>query len=160
MMRQLLRDCIAVSVVSGLLLKLCPDTGARRVAALLSAVLLCLTVIRPLKDFDFDAYATQSARLHEAEEALNRRAAKVSERLDRLVMEERYAAYLSDKAAESGLDGIRVELQLQWGLDGLWVPYAAHITGSWDDKDAARFKKLLTTELGIPPERQYWYQDE
>ena len=76
MMRQLLRDCIAVSVVSGLLLKLCPDTGARRVAALLSAVLLCLTVIHPLMDFDFDAYATQSARLLEAVVALNRRAAK------------------------------------------------------------------------------------
>lgn len=160
MMRQLLRDCIAVSVVSGLLLKLCPETGAKRVAALMSAVVLCLTVIRPLKDFDFDSYALQSARLHEAEEALNRNTADVTEKLNRLVMEESYAAYLADKAAEYGLDGIRVELQLQWALDGLWIPYAAHIRGSWDEPAAARFRELLTVELGVPPERQYWYHDE
>ena len=160
MMRQLLRDCIAFSVVSGLLLRLCPDTGARRIATLLSAVLLCLTVIHPLKDFDFGVYAQQNARLHEAEEELNRSAASAVSKLDRLVMEERYAAYLSDKAAECGLDGIRVELQLQWDLDGLWVPYAVHITGSGGERGAERFQALLTTELGIPPERQYWYRDE
>ena len=159
-MRQLLRDCIAVSVVSGLLLKLCPHTGAKRVAALMSAVVLCLTAIRPLKDFDFDSYALQSARLHEAEEALNRNAADASMKLDRLVMEESYAAYLSDRAAEYGLDGIRIELQLQWDLDGLWIPYAAHISGSWDERAAARFQEHLTFELGIPPERQYWYPNE
>ena len=159
-MRQLLRDCIAVSVVSGLLLKLCPDTGAKRVAALASAVVLCLTVIRPLKDFDFDSYALQSARLHEAEEALNRNAAGASAKLGRLVMEESYAAYLADRAAEYGLDEIRVELQLQWDPDGLWIPYAAHISGSWDEREGARFRELLTVELGVPPERQYWYRDE
>ena len=59
-----------------------------------------------------------------------------------------------------GLDGIRVELQLQWDLDGLWIPYAAHIRGSWDEPAAARFRELLTVELGVPPERQYWYHDE
>ena len=159
-MRQLLRDCIALSVVSGLALKLCPDTGARRVAALLSAVLLCLTIIRPLKDFDYDSYALQSARLHEAEEELTRNASDTAAKLDRLIMEERYAAYLSDKAAALGLDGIRIALQLQWELDGIWVPYAATVTGRWDDDGAARFGALLTSELGIPPERQYWYHNE
>ncbi len=160
MIRQVLRDCIAVSVVSGLVLQLCPESGAKRVAALLSAVLLCLTVIRPLKDFDFDSYALESARLHKAEEEFLRSAASTTEKLDRLVMQERCAAYLSEKAEALGLEEVRIELQLQWSLDGLWVPYAVHVKGSWDDGAAARFGELLSCELGIPPDRQYWYRDE
>lgn len=160
MMRQVLRDCIAISVGSGLALQLCPETGARRVASLLSAVLLCLTVIRPLKDFDFEAYALQSARMYETEEELLQNAADATAKLDRIVMEESYAAYLSDKAAELNLDDISIELQLQWELDGLWVPYAVHIKGTWDDRAAADFGRLMTSELGIPPERQYWYRDD
>ncbi|MCR5577322.1 MAG: hypothetical protein K6F56_09970 [Oscillospiraceae bacterium] len=154
-----LRELIALSLLMGLSLHLCPESGVRRVLTVLCAALLGLSILRPFKDFDYDVFALETAKLREAELTISREGEQASQRLNRLFIEEEYAAYVQNRAEQLGVSGLKAEIQTEWAYDGLWVPYASHITGSVDTSERAALERMLREELGIPAERQYWYAD-
>jgi hypothetical protein len=120
---------------------------------------LGLSVLRSFRDFDYDVFALETAKLHEAELSISREGARATQRLNRLFIEEEYAAYVQNRAEQLGVSGLKAEIQTEWAYDGLWVPYASHITGNLDVQARAALERMLREELGIPEERQYWYAD-
>ena len=154
-----LRELIALSLLLGLSLHLCPEGGVRKVLTVLSAVLLCLSVLRSFRDFDYDGFALETAKLREAELSISREGERASQRLNRLYIEEEYAAYVQSRAEQLGVLGLKAEIQTEWAYDGLWVPCASHITGCVDASERDALERMLRDELGIPAERQYWYAD-
>lgn len=158
-MHSALRELIALSLLLGLSLHLCPEGGVRQVLTILSAALLGLAVLKSVRVIDYDAFALDTAKLHEAEHTIDEAGERAAQRLERLYIEDEYAAYVQSRAERLGLSGLQVEIEVEWAYDGLWVPHASHITGSVGDAERAALARTLRDELGIPAERQYWHED-
>lgn len=156
MMQQSIRQLCAVSLLCGAALSMLPESGVKRVAEIVCTASIILAVISPLKTLDMADYALESAKLHEMETALSRDAEEVGERLNRLVIEGEYETYIMDKARELGMEGLKAEVEVQWSLEGLWMPWSAGISGQWAAGDKARLSALIQADLGIPLERQRW----
>lgn len=154
-----IRQLCAMSVLCGAALTMCPEGGVKRVTETVCTAVLLLTLLSPFAGIDLDFYALSEARRHEAETELFSRAEKVEERLNRIVIEGEYAAYIMDKAAQLGMTEIYAEVTARWELDGLWVPYSAQLSaqGDWRQKD--ELGRIIRDDLGIPFERQQWHGD-
>lgn len=73
----------------------------------------------------------------------------------RQVIEDRYAAYIVDKAAENGaVCTARVTCRTEEG--GLYVPDRAEVTGALSQTEVGRLRKLVAHDLCIPAERQVY----
>lgn len=156
MIYQSVRQLCALSLLCGAALSFLPEGGVKRVAEVVCTASLILAVVNPLKSLDMSSYALESARRHELEASLTAGAEEAERRLNRLVIEQEYEAYIMDKALELGLEGLTVDVEVQWSLDGLWMPYGARLSGVWNQTGKERLSALMTADLGIPYERQRW----
>lgn len=154
-MTALLRELIALSVLSGAALFLCPEGGVKRVLSVLTAAILCISVLGRWRDFDYGALALDQARIRQAEDAIGRQAEEQSRALNRLYVQEQLAAYVQSLGERLGIENLEAEIQVEWSLDGLWVPCAIRIRGVEEEK-RTELSRLLRSELGIPEERQEW----
>ena len=152
-----LREWLTSSVVVTLLLTvaqtLVPEGSLRRVAFFTGGLILLVTLLRPalgmdLKRLRLDMSGYEQA-LREAQEELS--SASNMELAE--CIEERTAAYISDKARALGLE---VSVRVKAAADGSGLPEKAEITGVYS-RELADF---MTRELGIPAERQVWHERE
>lgn len=151
-----IRALCAVSLLCGAALSILPEGGVKRVAEILCTASLILAVLSPLKELDMDSYALESARLHELESELARQGQEAGDRLNRLVIEQEYEAYIMDKAGELGIEDLAVDVEVQWSLEGFWMPWGAELNSGCDQESRERLSWLLASDLGIPYERQRW----
>ena len=158
-MNGMLRELIALSVLLGLALFLCPEGGVKQMLTGLSAALLAMAVLHSVRDLDYDALALDKARLHEAEQSITRGGEQAAQKLNRLYIEQEYAAYILQRASTLGAELSRAEVTVRWDYEGLWVPESSHVTGNVDPETRRELSRLLRDELGIPAERQYWYEN-
>ena len=70
-------------------------------------------------------------------------------------IEERTAAYISDKADALGLE-VKVRVETAPGEAGVSLPVKAEVTGPRSEELAS----YMENELGIPRERQVWHERE
>ena len=49
-----------------------------------------------------------------------------------------------------------MNVQAQWSLEGIWVPYSAEIYAPDIGSAKAALESVIENELGIPAERQMW----
>ena len=68
-----------------------------------------------------------------------------------LIIQEKTAAYISDKGAELGLH-IQVQVDTELTAAGIPVPAWARICGAYDP----RLSRFLEKEVGIPRDHQVW----
>ena len=97
-------------------------------------------------------------RLHTYEAAIQDRQQELEENgkteLAKLI-EERTAAYISDKAAGLGLT-VTVRVETEPGADGTPLPERVYLEGTKSEE----LSHWLAEELGIPAERQVWNGQE
>lgn len=160
MMHGVIREVCALSVFCGLAMSIMPEGSVKRVAGVLCTAALLITVLTPLRDFDMDSYALLLAKYKEEETALTARGEEINERLNRLVIEQEYEAYIMDKAAEKNVAVKEAEVEAQWSTEGLWVPYTAEISSDAPPSQRAMLTEAIKTDLGIPEERITWKFDE
>ncbi len=151
-----IRELCAVSLLCGAALSILPEGGVKRVAEILCTASLILAVISPIKELDLDVLALENARLHELETSLAQQGQEAEERLNRLVIEQEYETYIMDKASELGIEGLAADVEVQWSLEGFWIPYGAEIRSACSQDSRERLSQLLVSDLGIPYERQRW----
>lgn len=145
-----------LSVLCGMILTLTPEGGAKRIAELSCAAILVGIVLSSLRAIDFEDYALQNARLKEAEAMISANAEDAGNRLNRLVIEREYKAYIMDKASLLGIDDIEVTLEMRWDLSGIWVPQGAQLSADCSEDAKKHLSVILKDDLGIPFERQRW----
>ena len=151
-----IRELCAVSLLCGAALSMLPEGGVKRVAEILCTASLILAVLSPIKEIDMDSYALESARMHELETQLARQGEEAEDRLSRLVIEQEYEAYIMDKAGELGIEGLAADVEVQWSLEGFWMPWGVELSSGCSQESRERLSRLLESELGIPYERQRW----
>ena len=151
-----IRQLCAMSLLCGAALTMTPEGGVKRVTQVLCTAVLVITVLSPLKALDIDDLALAGARLHEAERELFGRGEAAEERLNRLVIEREYEAYIMDKAESLGLELSELSIRVQWSLEGYWAPYGAELRAEGDRALIEELGRILRDDLGIPYERQQW----
>lgn len=156
MIYQSIRQLCALSLLCGAALSILPEGGVKRVAEVVCTASLIVALVNPLKALDMGTYALETARLHEMEACLTAEAEAAEQRLNRLVIEQEYEAYIMDKALEFGLESLTVGVEVQWSLEGFWMPYAANISGACSQTGKEKLAAVMTADLGIPYERQRW----
>ena len=146
MISQSIRQLCALSLLCGAALSILPEGGVKRVAEVVCTASLIVALVNPLKALDMESYALESAKRQERETALISGAEATQQRLNRLVIEQEYEAYIMDKAMEMGFDS----------LVALWMPYAVSLSGDCSRSGKEQLAALITADLGIPYERQRW----
>lgn len=136
--------------------ELTPEGRTKSVQRLLCGIVMTLSLISPLLDFDFESYAVNLSRYRVEAEAVAAGTGEISNSLSRMFIEEDIEAYILDKAQELGCGLSQVEVELQWSTEGCWYPVSARLTGQYN----SQLSGLIEAELGIGQKRQDWSGDE
>jgi len=119
-----------------------------------------LVIVDPLGEFDMEKYADYLAKYKEIELKLSNDAQDTQTRLNRLVIEEEYKAYIMDKAKEKHIDITAANVQLEWSTEGFWTPCRLEIISDASDDSKKYFISILLTELGIGEDKITWLRPE
>ena len=159
-MRELLREWVlsltGAALLAAFALALTPEGRVRRVVRLLAGVVLALALLRPIAEFDFDSYAASLAVGRDAAALAQSGWEDPGRRLERRLIENECAAYISDRAAELGLRVEAVSVTAKWGDALCWYPYEATLRAGQDAPARSALALRLETELGIPAARLHW----
>ncbi len=160
MMGNSVRGLCAMSLLCGAALSISPEGSVKKVMSVLCAAVLILSVLVPIKEMDFSSYALELAKLEEREQSLKLEGEEINSRLNRLVIQSEYEAYIMDKATKLGLKADKVKVDVEWSTEGLWVPASVKISCTGGENLKKALAQTVTSELGIAPERQCWDENE
>lgn len=151
-----LRTVCISAVFIALLLSLAPEGGAKKIARLCAACVLCLIIAGGIGRMDFEAYALSIAEYDAQAEKMKKDALEASAQMNRLVIESRCETYIMDKAAELGLEPGEVKVLAAWNREGVWVPKSVRVKGERSEA----LSEIISAQLGIAPEDQEWINGE
>ena len=86
-------------------------------------------------------------------EYFQKEAAETEKTVSRLVIEERYAAYILDKGFEMGVEITSADVSVRWNDEGYWYPVRAEIAAPYE---SAELTQVISKELGLEPGNIYW----
>ncbi|MBP3509711.1 stage III sporulation protein AF [Oscillibacter sp.] len=152
-LREWLTSIVVVTLLLSVVQTLVPEGSIRRVASFVGGLILLAVLMRPvlgtdLERLQLDLGGYEQELKNAREELASSRETELTERI-----EERTAAYISDKADALGLK-VAVRVEATTGPDGVSLPEKVELTGPYS-RELADF---MTRELGIPAERQVWHE--
>lgn len=147
--RQWLLGVLAAMALS-LLYALLPKGAVRGAARATGGLILLLVVLGPLAGLDLSDLALRYEDLSRDVERQAEAYRQEGQAQLELGIQQRTAAYISEKAAQLGLS-CRPRVETAW-RDG--VPYPSGVT--LDIAENQALAEVLTDELGIPPSQQHW----
>lgn len=156
----MLRTVCALSIVFGVVLTLTDDEGVSHVLRILCTCILLVCVLGPVKQIDFESLSIDMAAYRAKEKEIISGGEKMSESMNREVIENEYASYIEEKAGEMGVRVRDVKVKTKWDMEGIWVPDEAYIEFESEGRNIEGLKKTVKVELGIPEERQIWIRSE
>ena len=157
-LRQWILGMAGAAALCAAALALTPPGRVQKVQKLVCSMVMLLALISPLYSLDTGALARAMARSRETELALSRQAEQAEQRLSRSIIEEECAAYILDKAGETGVTLDAASVTARWDEDGFWYPWQAQLDGAQDCR--RQLAPVIEAQLGIPEARQYWSCDE
>ena len=158
-LRVWLLGVIGVAVLTALADSVMPPGAVKRVGKLVCGLALLAALLSPLPGFELSSgtqWIEKYMLLLETDRAL---LDEQRERQMKAVMEEEFAAYISDKAAQMGVE-CHVTVTCRAAGDGVFLPERAEITGPLTASVQAELGRLLVEELEIPEENQSYTTEE
>ena len=144
---------IAVSLLCAVADALMPAGAVRRVGKLVCGLVLLGAVLSPVAGLDvesgrqwLDGYLT-SVRNREAE------LTETVESQMKGIIEQEYAAYIVDKAAQLGLT-CTVRVTCRTEEDGLCLPCRVEVSGLSGREEQEQLSQVIRQDLGVPLARQ------
>ncbi len=153
------RAIAGAALVCAAALVVTPKGSVKGVLKLLCGVVLLLVVIKPVLKLDPARLSLDMADYRERASEIAGNAQENQNELDRRFIEQKFAAYILDKAKALGLRDVTAEVTVKWGED-CWYPYAAKLTGQPPQRERTLLENAIEYDLGIPKERQYWNGNE
>ena len=154
-LRAWLTSLVAVSMLLSVARTLVPEGSIRKISSFTGGLILLVVLLRPLLGADLSRL---DLHLEDYERAIGQRQeelASAGEAELAGIIEERTAAYISDKADTLGL-AVKVQVETKPAGDGVPVPWRAEL---WGPRSPA-LATYMEEELGIPGERQVWHEGE
>lgn len=132
----------------------------REVLNICCGLAIIISVIAPIKDFAFNSYSLSMAKYREDAEAFCDEGNANRENLNRTYIEEKYEAYILDKAKVSNADICNVKVGVEWSSEGLWYPVSAEITYNCGEIQKDEIAESIEAELGISKANQKWSKSD
>ena len=151
--RQWLLGVVLTAFAGGLARQLAPKGRERALVGLVCGLLLTLALLEPLAELEWAAAARDwpgPAQAALAESYRQEGQAALS-----AVIAEKTEAYILDKADRLGLR-CAVEVAVSAGESGIPLPDAVTIRGGY----SAALAACIEEEVGVPPEKQIWLEEE
>lgn len=159
-MNEWLRSIIYASVFCALALSLTPEGRVKSAEKLICGIVILLVIFMPLFSFNYDSYASLTAKYTELGKELSESGRDKTQKLNRTLIEDELCAYILDKAKNSGIDIYDVSVKLAWDDEGYWYPVSAYISGSFLSAEREKLGAIIEAELGVPEENQSWTEVE
>jgi hypothetical protein len=144
------------SIIASIASSVAPEGSARRAVTLTGGFLIVAALLSPFADFDFGAFSRSVFDTRAQADAAFADILETNEKLTALIIERQCAAYIVDKSARIGIEGMEAEVSAQWSVDGFWYPVEARLTANATIGQRAEMTRYAQTELGISPERVIW----
>ena len=158
-MRECMRTLCLLSILCSAAVWLAPEGGAKHILRIICRLALLAVILRSVSGLDLSLYALETAKYHELETEMNSKGSECRDRLNKLIIEEEYRAYIGDKASELGIDAKEISIGVRWSTEGVWVPDRSFIRLK-SSNGISQLSTVLLTELGIPIQNQEWTTDE
>ena len=158
LLRAWLTGITAAAILCALANSLMPEGAVRRVGKLACGLVMLSAILRPLVEVEalspgdlLEDYQAQAAvQTQELEEGRNTAL--------KSIIEQEFAAYIVDKAAELGLS---CTAQVTCQLEGeVYLPSRVQLDGVLEEGQRERLTQIIWEELGVPPEEQVYRSGE
>ena len=157
--RSWLLAVIAVSLLCAVAEALMPSGAVKRVGRLVCGLVLVGAILSPAARLDVDGGRRSLERYLFSVQA---REAELEHEVNgqmKIIIEQEYAAYILDKAAQLGLDcTVRVECGLS--EEGLYLPVRTEVAGLSTAGSQRELIRIIKEDLGVPEERQFYVEEE
>ena len=153
-LREWLASVVTVALLLTLAQTLIPEGTVRRIGSFAGGLILLLALLRPLTGGEPIRLERKFESCRQEIEDRRQELQQAGDEALAAIIEERTAAYISDKAAELGAS-VQVRIGTETGTDGIAVPVSAELEGAYSEALSA----YMEQELGIPRERQVWYEN-
>lgn len=153
-LREWLTSIVVTAMLLALVQSLIPEGTIRRIGSFTGGLILMITLMQPLMGRDLRRLELNFAPYQEeirlrGEELEQNRVSELS-----AIIEQQTAAYILDKAEALGAE-VEVQVQMETGENGMPVPVAVRLQGSY----SAALAAYMERELGISTERQVWHEN-
>lgn len=157
--RSWLLAVISVSLLCAVAGALMPQGAVKRVGKLVCGLVLLAAILSPLAELDVEAgqrwldscLDSASGRENELKETVNSQL--------KTIIEQKYAAYIVDKAAQLGL-ACSVRVECRETEEGLYLPVRTEAAGSWTASGQGQLIKIISEDLGVPAQSQIYINEE
>ena len=150
---------IAVSLLCAAADALMPPGAVKRVGKLVCGLVLLGAILSPVASLDIDSsqrwldgcLASLQSREAELEETVNSQL--------EAVIEEEYAAYIVDKAAQLGWS-CTARVDCEYSEEGLYLPVRTELTGFQTAEIQEQMIRVISEDLGVPAQSQIYVDKE
>ena len=153
-LREWLTSIVVVTLLLSVAQTLVPEGSIRRVASFVGGLILLAALLRPVLGTDLERLRLDLDGYEQALQEARQELASSGETELTKRIEERTAAYISDKAASLGIN-CRAEVTTAAGEDGVPRPDRVELSCG----KSAALSAYIAEELGIPEERQVFHGD-
>ena len=120
---------------------------------LIAGIIMTVTLLSPLVQLDFHAMPELTAGvIHDANAAAAFGEEMATAEITAII-NDRLEAYILDKAACLGAN---LEVQLQMGTDGSYLPEGIILSGDISPYAKARLQQIIANDIQIAKEKQQW----
>ena len=140
---------VAASLICALADALMPKGAVKRVGRLVCGLVLASAILSPLAGLDVESGQSWLER-HLASEEVNSQM--------KVIIEQEYAAYIVDKAAQLGAAcSARTECRRDGGL---YLPQRVEVTGAVPPPLQSELVQIIVRDLGVPEEQIDFSEEE
>ena len=132
------------------------DESAKRTIKLLNTAFISLMIISSVSEIDMSELMNVTARQHAVSAELNDMS-DTTDRLKRMVIQQKTEEYILQKASELNVKIREVHVNAEWSSGEYWVPNSVVLYCDEDNSD--KLRHIIISELGIGEERQEWHFD-
>ena len=156
--RSWLLAMIFAAVLCALAKELMPAGPVKRVGGLVCGMVLLAVMLSPLVQLN---PAAGQAWLEGWRSGLEQQEAALRQQVNegvKPIIEQEFAAYIVDKAAELGLT-CTARVSCRAGEEGLFLPERAEVSGFLTEGERERLSLVIQEDLGIPEEEQAYVEE-
>ena len=151
-LREWLCAVIYTAMVIAVAENMAPPGGMKKIVSMTGGLVLLVVLVKPVEIVELDfLQLPYDSYMHSVEKRQEELEKESSLELERLI-EQRTAAYISDKAKRLGLD-CQVTVRCEAGEEGVPYPDSVTIYGAVSEE----LKEWIVEEIGIPTERQVFH---
>ena len=150
---------VGISILCALAEELMPSGGVKQVGKLVCALLILWVMLSPIVELTQTLEYGFGIPVQETLEERTQQLEMQVENQRKIIIEEKYAAYIVDKAAALGVT-CTAEVDCQLGEEGLYLPEWARMTGVFSDVVQSQMTQLLEKELCLPWQNQEYILEE